>query len=447
MSFTLNKAILFSCLFLLMEVLILILLRPLIIDFEAVGLTVVTLHALLTIILLSVTSSKFTWIFLIGFLLRFAVLLWDLYARDIFILPHSGYDSEFFYETSLLIPDNLSLIINGSAYRIGFYQKILGVLFWLIGPVRIVAQYLNVLVGLMILVTIHNTLKLLDIDTKTIRNVLLIAVLFPTSLIMSGLLLREIIPTWFAAISFYYLAKWYLKRKLKLFLWAILFVILASMFHSGMIALSLSYIVLFLFYNHSTRKFEFDVRNIFLFIPVLAFIFLFTTQFGDTLFYKFRRIETTEDIFDSIIRAAGGSAYLKGMVINNPTQMLIYGPVRAFYFLLSPLPWDWRGVNDIITFLTDSVIYLWIILYYIKNRKYFLNGRYKILIDILLITIIATAFVYGLGVSNAGTALRHRQKITPAFLLMLGIMMHEKSQVKMLMKEFKLKQILKKNVL
>ena len=40
---------------------------------------------------------------------------------------------------------------------------------------------------------------------------------------------------------------------------------------------------------------------------------------------------------------------------------------------------------------------------------------------ILIISILATSYIFGIGVSNAGTAIRHRQKIISLFIILLSI--------------------------
>ena len=49
------------------------------------------------------------------------------------------------------------------------------------------------------------------------------------------------------------------------------------------------------------------------------------------------------------------------------------------------------------------------------------NNRNKNLSIILIISILATSYIFGIGVSNAGTAIRHRQKIISLFIILLSI--------------------------
>ena len=80
----------------------------------------------------------------VGYFLRFITMLIDLYTR--FPLPHSGGDTERFLATATVISDNLYLL--GQGIYGGAYSKLLGMLFSLTGPHRVIGQYLNVILGL-----------------------------------------------------------------------------------------------------------------------------------------------------------------------------------------------------------------------------------------------------------------------------------------------------------
>ena len=80
---------------------------------------------------------------------------------------------------------------------------------------------------------------------------------------------------------------------------------------------------------------------------------------------------------------------------------------------------NWRGFLDAFTFITDSMLYLITIIYYLKNKNKL--GDKRSLAITLLWMIIGSSLIFGIGVSNAGTAIRHRQKLIPLFLIVLAI--------------------------
>ena len=143
-------------------------------------------------------------------------------------------------------------------------------------------------------------------------------------------------------------------------------------------------------------------------------------NYGNILFGYMEGVESAEDVLaKSANYSTGGAAYDVSLVDDNSILgLIVNSPIRMFYFLASPLPWDWRGLNDMIAFIGNALLYT-VSLYYgfksIKNK----NFENKNIIIVLLIIALASAFLYSWGVSNAGTALRHRDKFIVNFILIL----------------------------
>lgn len=411
------------------EILILSLIKPYVTNFEGVAIIAVLVHVIFSMVILYLSDRKIRYIIILGYLLRVFILFWDLYARNFFSLPNSGADTEMFYRTSLLISDNLAMI--GST-RGGMYSNILGVLFSLIGPQRAFGQYLNVLLGISTVFVIYKTLENLEINPKVIQIVILIASFFPNSILFSGIFLREIFPTFFVSVSLYFFIKWFKGTRTRNILLALLFLGLASTFHSGVIGISLGYIFAYLFYKKESNNFKFSANTILAFILIFGIFVLSFTVLNDFLFGKFTDVENIDDIFRTATPSgAGGSAYLKGLEINNLGQFILFIPIKSLYFLFSPFPWDWRGVFDIFTFLFDSMLYMITIYNVVKHIKLL---RKRPLTISLVLMLLGAVLIFATGVSNTGTAMRHRQKLLPVFLMLLGIIINLKFQHKTISK-------------
>ncbi len=400
------------------EIIILAIMKPLITNYDAISLIAVLIHITFSIVVLMSYKIKNKLIFMFGYTARVIFMFWDLYARDVFVLPNSGVDSEMFYGFSVMVANDLSMLGNT---RGGVFSDLMGLLFRIIGEQRIVGQYINVLFGLSTIFIVYKTIKYLDIDSRVIKIVLFIVAFFPNSLIMSAIFLREIIPTFLVAVSLMEYIKWLKSSKIKNAVFSLFFIGLASMFHSGVIGITLGYFFGFLFYNSNSNKLKFSARTVMSFVLIILVIAVSFTYFEDIIFRKFRNVEDISDIYATANLRLGGSAYLKSIEINTPLQFLIYSPVKAFYFLTSPLPMNWRGGMDIFTFLTDSMLYLFSLFYYLTNKNKL--GTRRSIVIIILWMLLGSSLIFGIGVSNAGTAVRHRQKLIPVFLILLAIIM------------------------
>lgn len=406
------------------ELLVLAIIKPYVSDFETISFISVGLHVFFVTLLLSGTVKSFKSLFILAFLIRVTFMFWDVYAKDIFLFPNSGVDSEMYYLTAVDIGNNLLLLSTNLQY--GIYSKILGIVFYFTGPQRLLAQYFNVLFGLSVVFLLYKILQLLEIRRDISKSILFIAAFFPTSLIMSAILLREIVPTFFATYSFYFFIKWFKIGLTSNFILSLVMLGVASMFHAGVIGIFFGYAFVFLFYNKEFNVYRFSSRTLLFSIVLAGLSYVAIVYYSDVLFIKLSNIDEISAIYKSTNRRAGGAVYLTDMTINNPWQLLIYGPVRAFYFLTSPLPMDWRGGADILTFLLDSMLYFWVIFYFLKNRKWF--NQQKKLITAIALMLIGVSLIFGFGVSNAGTAMRHRQKILPIFLVLAAVMLDEKKK-------------------
>lgn len=407
------------------EIGILTLIKPYVVDFRSLGVLAVLIHVLFSMVMLFSLNKKIRFIILFAFFIRVLFLFWDLYGGEIFVFPNSGLDSEMYYRNAVLISDNFSLL---GETRGGPYSDIHGLLFHFIGPQRILGQYMNVLLGVSTVVLVYKILIMLKTNEVTVKVITILFSFFPNSMIMSAIFIREAFPTYFVALSLYYFVKWFKNTETKYIFISFVTLGLASIFHSGVIGIALGYVFSFLFYNKEKNKLKFSGKTVFAFIVTIALMYISFTIFDDLFFRKFQNVEGIEDIYLAAVPAGlGGSAYLKGIEINNFNQFILFSPLKSIYFLFSPIPLDWRGMMDVFTFFTDSIFYLGTFLYFIKNRKK-LNEK-KILVTMIIIMIAGSSFIFGVGVSNAGTAMRHRQKLISLFFILLALIIDRNGEL------------------
>lgn len=414
----------------LISILVLSLLKPLIYDFEVVVMIIISINIPLVVFAISSEFKKgLRELILFAYFIRIATMLWDIYAKKIYMLPHSGRDTEGFFKSAELISNNITLI-NEPIYG-GVYSKFLGVLFYISHSERLLGQYINVLLGITIIIIIYKILRLLKINNKVLNISILLIAFFPHAIIFSGILLRENIICMFVVTSLYFFVKWYINGYIKNFFLSLLCIVAASIFHSGTIVISIGYLFMFMFFKHKKNKFVFDIKSILFF---LSFIFITWTLFvfthvDDFIFYKFDKVNEINDLYDVASSRAGGSAYLNGLTINSLWELIAYAPIYMFYFLTSPLPMNWRGLNDILSFFMDGLIYFMLISYSLLNLNR-INIKEKPIIFGILIMLLITVFVFGIGVQNAGTALRHRHKLLPIFIMFFAIIADSKMNLK-----------------
>ena len=387
---------------------------------DDLGPALVLLHMLISVVAISLTARRSVALLLVGSLsVRTALAFWDVYAHDQFPLLHSGADTEMFYGWAVAVANDPSLL--DLDIRGGPYSKLFGLIFILTGPIRIFGQYTNVLFGLTAVILFDRILQSLHIERTLALRVLAAAAFLPNSILLSAVFLRESVVLLFLTASLFFLVRWFIHGGVASALASIAMVLVASVFHSGAIVLLIGYAFAFLFYRHDTRRLKFGASTIPALIALTLLAYMITRQYPDLFLGKFSSIEGTQDLVATSNFRRGESAYLTGITVDSLRELILYGPIRALYFLASPLPWDWRGLGDFLAFTFDSLVFIIPIFYFATNVRH-LTSRRALAVS-LAISVLIVALVFGAGVANAGTAIRHRNKFLMIFLTLTAVLL------------------------
>lgn len=356
-------------------------------------------------------SKRTFMVFLFSFIIKIGVLVWIVYFSSIFTLPNTGSDNLFFHENASLLAQNTM------PDRINPYTYLLSFVYRLYGSRIIIGNFMSVLFSVSTLYYFEKCLKVMDVSNQAYRSTILIFALLPNYLIISCVTLRESSIIFLLTLSAYLFICWWKTNKLSFFLFSILLCLVSGTLHSGAMFPAIGYMIYFIFYNGKEKNRNINVKTIFYLLFLSAIIFVFFQLFGNYLTAKFQNVESIEDSLRSIDTSRGGSGYQIGIRLGNPyLDLLINTPIRIIYFLISPLPWDWRGINDVFVFFADCVIYGSILWRYIKNMK-----KHKPMENAIFLAAFVTLIVFSWGVSNSGTALRHRTKLVTFFMLMNAV--------------------------
>lgn len=279
-------------------------------------------------------------------------------------------------------------------------------------------EALNIFFSLVTNINIYNILNKLQIKKQILIFSIAISSLSPISIIYRTGVLREAIIIMFISYSLKYFINFMTSKKGNIeILKAFIMIGLGAVFHSGVIFLVIGYLIALL----SGKKKQKLLQYLILILGIVGFII-----FRDSLLSKvgggdIDKIITVNN-YTSLKMA--GSGYLQSISTTSLGQIIAYLPLFIFYFLYSPTPEMFRGVLDIISFILNSSIYLYFTFYglylyvKIKNR---LTLTEKKIIKYLFISVVFTVAVFSIGTRNAGTAMRHRDKIVPLLIIIFAI--------------------------
>ena len=351
---------------------------------------------------------------ILGLLFRVFLLFFDLYGRNIYHLPNSGADSEGFYHSTVALA-------NGYHYSTGNFPVMMSWLARLVGDERLFLQFVVVLFSIVTILFADKSLVWLEISVPSRRRVIWLMALLPNYAILSSIFLRESVVAMFLSIAVYFFVIWWTTGNELSFWLAVESCFGGALFHSGSVSVAVGMMAARVLSDRRKQTIHIKMKSL---VPAILFLVLFAflyTRYTENLFSKMETVESLEDIANT--STDGGSSY--GRFVgnsSNPVVMLLFTPLRMAFFQFSPFFFQIRGLNDIIAMVFDSFFYMYVFfatLPYIR-KKHLPN---RTLIILLFVLGLASAFVFGWGVSNTGTALRHRNKMISIFAVQLALIL------------------------
>lgn len=376
-------------------------------------------------------SIKFLLIVIFGFMARVLLMMMDYSFPDLFSpLYGQGRDDIGFIQQAM------ELYHYGYGYNsFNAYPYFVATIFNIFGPYELIGRFVNILFSVFSALIFYKILKSLDIQGNLCTEISAIFLFMPWSLFLSVRILREAIPTFLVVCSVYWFLQWMKKSSLKYFIGSLLLLAAGMLFHSGIVGVAAGYLITYTFYNHKAQRLQVNIRSFILSICVLIFAIGIVVIAGDTpLFWKFNLVNSEEHLQNfsqNWSNNTAGTAYLLWLpVYTNLIDMIWQSPIRAFYFIFSPLPWDIKRLQDIIILMFDSSFYIYGCYLFLKYKNKFSRKDHSIL-SALIISFVVTAFIYGLGTFDYGTAIRHRAKFMSLLFIVVAVILDRKTNIKL----------------
>ena len=384
-----------------------------------------TLYLSCTVILLSARFRAYKWSACINvtYLMRLLLLLYNMASNnsiDVFFknvdwvkfteVAHRYYEGDFsFFWTN--------------------YPRILYLQYQIFGENQYIVRVINVFLSILAIIDVCYILEYLQLKTVISKIVVWTVCFLPYPIIGSIMILREPFYISFCTFSLYFFLKWIDKRDYRDFIISIMLILLPVFLHSGHISVLIAYLAIFVLYGKGDKSSFLNFRLL-LGIGILVIILLWANSGlgGHYLMIGSNGIiNTIQALFTRAFRNGGGSFYLRWMQSPSSLLMLfIYTPIRMFYFLLSPLPGDFRGLVDVVTFLGDSFIHLLFLICFValiikKEKEGKKDHNEKIFAITVFFIVFFTALVFCWGTFTAGTAIRHREFLLYMECIVMGI--------------------------
>ena len=335
-----------------------------------------------------------------AYLVRLLVFYADIY--QLVANPFSGEDTENFHAAAIAFLSENGPIKTNYTYVLAAIYRVFG------SYGRFAAQFLNVLMSFGTVLLSCWALRMMEIPRKWRMIAGSVVAFMPVTVCLSGILLRESWIQFFLMFSVCCFIRWYLRGGVWNEVACMGATFAAMLMHAGCVGALAVYMFGFLV----CRTWKTDgVRTYVLTVCVMVLFLLPMLVFPELLLAKF--VNAADSSLD-IVPVVAGSTYLLWMQKLGVGLRLLLSPVRMFYLLFSPLPFDWRGLSDVAVFCIDSLVY--VVLVVLMFRPPLLGGAAQ-LKRFLGYAVLVLTFVFALGTTNAGTAVRHRAKFLPVLVL------------------------------
>jgi hypothetical protein len=306
------------------------------------------------------------------------------------------------------------------------YQQVLGGIYKLFGPSYLLGEQFSILAFSISFVVLIKIMRQFELSQYLGPSLFLFGAL-PSMVFLGSVTLRESFQVLFFIITVYFGLKMHLKGGLNAYPVAmVLSAILMGITHKGLIVYALFLIVLFFVWSYQPISTFRNLKKYHLaalfFIPIFIACMFFVSSIRSSslviLVNLFQHDMLIEAANFRKIAAITRASYSVPLDLSSFSGAFYSSFSIYLHYLFAPFPWHIRSWLDIFAFF-ESILRLLLVCYSVKS---WLNaiGNKKRLIGLMLILYFSMTFMWSMGTTNYGTAIRHHM-ISGWILVILGL--------------------------
>ncbi|MDA8791540.1 hypothetical protein N9M93_04260 [Candidatus Pelagibacter bacterium] len=372
-------------------------------------------------IAIKITSKEpdIFWIIITALAVRIFVLLIGHY---IIHLPDSTADALGHEWLAWNIGKNglIYTIVNFKGPGEEFYSWLMAIPYSLFGRNILILQSIGILFGVLSVYLTYLLSKKIW-NKKIAKKVCWITALFPSLILYSVVVLKEVFCSFFILVAFIGVVNWVKFKRYHYALMAYLGFVAAGFFH-GPLFLGTFVFSIFFFSSVLKNSLKSLNRNRINLIDFSIMIFLICSILvylsGEIYLPYLGSFEATSNL-DNLInaisnRTRGIASYPDWLIVENFLDLTYKSFFRMFYLLFYPFPWSIKDPIHLVGAF-DSLIYFILFLILTLNFKNIWKHEPTRLVFLILIFYF---LIYGIGVSNFGAGIRHRSKFIIELLIL-----------------------------
>ena len=293
-----------------------------------------------------------------------------------------------------------------------FYSQLLARIYFISTDSLFIGSLFSVLIWAISAMVLIQIMQLLEVEKSAQFKAVAIYSLLPSSILFTGVTLREPFQLLLVNLAMFSALKVYLQKSIKFALLLPALVFVMNKFHLSLFLLGI-FIVLGLFTLMIIRKLESCslLKGIFISSFIILTAYFVLPRIGLSNLVPSGHVIEKElpaaiDRYLSVsITFRTRTQFIDIIEINGVIDLLLFMPKHLFQYLFEPMPWRVSTVLDISVLLENLLraALIWKVLariYHIKTQK-------RRIVLFTFISYIAFEAVWSIGTVNWGTAIRH----------------------------------------
>ena len=296
-----------------------------------------------------------------------------------------------------------------------FYEHTLGAVYKWFSPSHLLGEQLSILVFAFSCIIFLKIMRQLGVVRYRLSSFLAFGTL-PSIVILGSITLREPYQVFFFMLAVYFGVKMHTKGWPNAYFIALILSALGmGWFHRALLVYAVFLVLIFVVWSLRPATRLWNIKKLrlagFMIIPFLLMSMVVASRLGLNEFSIFSYL-LNQNWLDLVSTFRANSINLYGRttygISLDPTSsyMLVYSGLKLYvYFLFAPFPWDIGSLKDLYAGM-ESIMRM-ILIYFSVKQWCNACGIQRRLLGLMLILYFSMTFMWALGTTNYGTAMRH----------------------------------------
>ena len=332
----------------------------------------------------------------------------------VFTVPGADSDASRFHHIGSKIEVSGVFYSTGVVFGGRGFENMLGFVYGLFGSSAFLGSQLSILMFAISCVVLIKILRLLELSRYKVPVILVFGAL-PSIIFLGSVTLRESYQVLFFMLATYFGLRMLIERNIGYGVFMLISALIMGLFHKGLTYLSVCLIPLFMMWNLYPSsgwlaiKKEYFLRMLVILILILSTIFLNYFQYVD--FAKLSALVNDNFLEQAIsyqknsLSLIGRATYGFPIDLSSPFTIAHTSFVLFLHYLFEPFPWRVGNISDVVASI-ESILRLVLIGFSLKHLCRAHGVQFQLLL-LMLILFFTMSFIWAMGTTNYGTAIRH----------------------------------------